>query len=242
MSGDKIHILEELDVAGGSLDGTNRPNAGFVVRGGREMEDHFECMWDLYRSVPSIENPGLSVLDEYYYLNKKDPNYSLCRATINCGEDAHTDKLFNLDKASALALSKLFITPERDLEDKKINEVLPASFFETNFWLYWQTMFAFQPWASALEMKRYLCRYVHHIDGLPDFTALRFTKYNQYESMILPLVKYLEKGGVKIEYGFDVKNIIIDNIDGKRVAKKIIYIKDGKESSIDLCEDDLVWL
>ena len=95
-------------------------------------------------------------------------------------------------------------------------------------------MFAFQPWASALEMKRYLCRYVHHIDGLPDFTALRFTKYNQYESMILPLVKYLEKGGVKIEYGFDVKNIIIDNVDGKRVAKKIIYIKDGKESSIDL--------
>ena len=39
------------------------------------------------------------------------------------------------------------------------------------------TMFAFQRWSSALEMKRYLCRYVHHIDGLPDFSALRFTKY-----------------------------------------------------------------
>ena len=242
MKGEHIHLLEKLELAGGSCDGRKDVTKGFYMRGGREMDNHFECMWDLYRSVPSIENPGLSVLDEYYYLNKKDPNYSLCRATINCGEDAHTDKLFNLDKASALALSKLFITPERDLEDKKINEVLPASFFETNFWLYWQTMFAFQPWASALEMKRYLCRYVHHIDGLPDFTALRFTKYNQYESMILPLVKYLEKGGVKIEYGFDVKNVIIDNIDGKRVAKKIIYIKDGKESSIDLCEDDLVFI
>ena len=242
MKGEHIHLLEKLELAGGSCDGRKDVTKGFYMRGGREMDNHFECMWDLYRSVPSIENPGLSVLDEYYYLNKKDPNYSLCRATINCGEDAHTDKLFNLDKASALALSKLFITPEKDLEDKKINEVLPASFFETNFWLYWQTMFAFQPWASALEMKRYLCRYVHHIDGLPDFTALRFTKYNQYESMILPLVKYLEQGGVKIEYGFDVKNVIIDNVDGKRVAKKIIYIKDGKESSIDLCEDDLVFI
>ena len=242
MKGEHIHLLEKLELAGGSCDGRKDVTKGFYMRGGREMDNHFECMWDLYRSVPSIENPGLSVLDEYYYLNKKDPNYSLCRATVNCGEDAHTDKLFNLDKASALALSKLFITPEKDLEDKKINEVLPASFFETNFWLYWQTMFAFQPWASALEMKRYLCRYVHHIDGLPDFTALRFTKYNQYESMILPLVKYLEQGGVKIEYGFDVKNVIIDNIDGKRVAKKIIYIKDGKESSIDLCEDDLVFI
>lgn len=242
MKGEHIHLLEKLELAGGSCDGRKDVTKGFYMRGGREMDNHFECMWDLYRSVPSIENPGLSVLDEYYYLNKKDPNYSLCRATVNCGEDAHTDKLFNLDKDSALALSKLFITPEKDLEDKKINEVLPASFFETNFWLYWQTMFAFQPWASALEMKRYLCRYVHHIDGLPDFTALRFTKYNQYESMILPLVKYLEEGGVKIEYGFDVKNVIIDNIDGKRVAKKIIYIKDGKESSIDLCEDDLVFI
>ena len=242
MKGEHIHLLEKLELAGGSCDGRKDVTKGFYMRGGREMDNHFECMWDLYRSVPSIENPGLSVLDEYYYLNKKDPNYSLCRATVNCGEDAHTDKLFNLDKDSALALSKLFITPEKDLEDKKINEVLPASFFETNFWLYWQTMFAFQPWASALEMKRYLCRYVHHIDGLPDFTALRFTKYNQYESMILPLVKYLENGGVKIEYGFDVKNVIIDNIDGKRVAKKIIYIKDGKESSIDLCEDDLVFI
>ena len=96
-----------------------------------------------------------------------------------------------------MALSKLFLTPEKDLEDKKISDVLPDSFWSTNFWLYWQTMFAFQRWSSALEMKRYLCRYVHHIDGLPDFSALRFTKYNQYESMILPLVKYLEAHGVQ---------------------------------------------
>ena len=242
MKGEHIHVLEKLELAGGSCDGRKDVTKGFYMRGGREMDNHFECMWDLYRSVPSIEHQGQSVLDEYYYLNKKDPNYSLCRATVNCGEDAHTDKMFKLDKASALALSKLFITPEKDLEDKKINEVLPESFFKTNFWLYWQTMFAFQPWASALEMKRYLCRYVHHIDGLPDFTALRFTKYNQFESMILPLVKYLEEGGVKIEYGFDVKNVIIKKENGKRVAKKIIYEKDGVENSIDLCEDDLVFI
>ena len=53
--------------------------------------------------------------------------------------------------------------------------------------MYWRTMFAFEHWHSALEMKRYLQRYIHHIGGLPDFTALRFTRYNQYESMILPL-------------------------------------------------------
>lgn len=240
MKGEHIHLLEKLELAGGSCDGRKDVTKGFYMRGGREMDNHFECMWDMYRDVPSIETEGVSVLDEYYWLNKHDPNYSLCRASVNCGQDAHTDKKFGLDKASALALSKLFMTPEKELEDKKISEVLPDSFWETNFWLYWQTMFAFQRWSSALEMKRYLCRYCHHIDGLPDFSALRFTKYNQFESMILPLVKYLESHGVRIEYGMDVKNVIIDSSEEKRIAKQIVYIKDGKEQTIDLLEDDLV--
>jgi len=242
MKGEHIHLLEKLDLAGGSCDGRKDVTKGFYMRGGREMDNHFECMWDMFRSVPSIETPNISVLDEYYWLNKHDPNYSLCRATINCGEDAHTDKMFKLDRKSSIALSKLFITPEKDLENKKISDVLPDSFWETNFWLYWQTMFAFQKWSSALEMKRYLCRYVHHIDGLPDFSALRFTKYNQYESMILPLTKYLESNGVKIEYGIDVKNVIFESKQNKKVATQIIYENEGQEKTIDLIEDDLVFI
>ena len=242
MKGEHIHLLEKLDLAGGSCDGRKDITKGFYMRGGREMDNHFECMWDMFRSVPSIETPNVSVLDEYYWLNKHDPNYSLCRATINCGEDAHTDKLFKLDKKSAMALSRLFITPEKELENKKISDVLPEEFWETNFWLYWQTMFAFQKWSSALEMKRYLCRYVHHIDGLPDFSALRFTKYNQYESMILPLTKYLESNGVKIEYGIDVKNVIFESKQNKKVATQIVYENNNQEKTIDLIEDDLVFI
>lgn len=242
MKGEHVHLLEKLDLAGGSCDGRKDVTNGFYMRGGREMDNHFEVMWDVFRDVPSIETPNVSVLDEYYWLNKHDPNYSLCRATTDCGKDAHTDKQFKLDKASALALSKLFMTPEDQLEDKKISDVLPDSFWNTNFWLYWQTMFAFQRWSSALEMKRYLCRYVHHIDGLPDFSALRFTKYNQYESMILPLVKYLEAHGVTVEYGVDVKNVVIQQTGDKKVAKQIVYVKDGKQQTIDLIEDDLVFV
>lgn len=242
MKGEHIHVFEKLDLAGGSCDGYKDVSKGFYMRGGREMDNHFEVMWDTFRDVPSIENPEVSVLDEYYWLNKHDPNYSLCRATEKCGQDAHTDKKFALDKESALALSKLFMTPEKDLEDKKISDVMPQSFWSTNFWLYWQTMFAFQRWSSALETKRYLCRYVHHIDGLPDFSALRFTKYNQYESMILPLVKYLESHGVTIEFGMDVRNVIIATVKDKKIARQILYVKDGEERTIDLMEDDLVFI
>lgn len=242
MPGNHIHLLEKLELAGGSCDGYKDVHKGFYMRGGREMDNHFEIMWDVFRDVPSIETPNVSVLDEYYWLNKHDPNYSLCRATVNKGEDAHTDKLFKLDKDSAMALSQLFITPEADLEDKKISDVLPESFWKTNFWLYWQTMFAFQKWSSALEMKRYLCRYVHHIDGLPDFSALRFTKYNQYESMILPLIEYLKKHDVDVQFGMDVKNVVIEEVNGKKTAKELIYVKDNKEQSIPLTADDLVFI
>ena len=144
VKGERIHLLEKLDLAGGSCDGRKDVRKGFYMRGGREMDNHFECMWDMFRSVPSIETPNVSVLDEYYWLNKHDLNYSLFRATKDCGKDANTDKMFKLDKESAMELCILFITKEKDLEDKKIEEVLQKSFWNTNFWLYWQTIFAFQ--------------------------------------------------------------------------------------------------
>ena len=124
MKGKNIHILEKDQIPGGACDGYLYDGLGYVMRGGREMDNHFECMWDMFRSVPSIETPNVSVLDEYYWLNKHDPNYSLFRATKDCGKDAHTDKMFKLDKESAMELCILFITKEEDLEDKKIEEVL----------------------------------------------------------------------------------------------------------------------
>ena len=242
MKGEHIHLLEKLELAGGSCDGRKDITKGFFMRGGREMDNHFEVMWDVFRDVPSIETEGVSVLDEYYWLNKHDPNYSLCRASVNRGEDAHTDKQFKLDKESAMALSQLFITPEKDLEGKKISDVLPDSFWETNFWLYWQTMFAFQRWSSALEMKRYLCRYVHHIDGLPDFSALKFTKYNQYESLILPMQKYLEEAGVEFQFNTEVTNVLFEFEGNKKIAKAIECKVNGVEKGIVLTENDFVFV
>ena len=66
MAGKRITMLEQQLLPGGALDGIKEPDKGFVIRGGREMEEHFECLWDLYRSIPSLEIDGASVLDEFY--------------------------------------------------------------------------------------------------------------------------------------------------------------------------------
>jgi oleate hydratase len=242
MKGENIHILEELDISGGACDGIKNSEKGFIIRGGREMENHFECLWDLFRSIPSIETEGISVLDEYYWLNKKDPNYSLMRATINRGEDAHTDGKFGLSEKASMELVKLFMTRDEDLYDKKISDVFSEDLINSNFWLYWRSMFAFREWHSALEMKLYLQRFIHHIGGLPDLSALKFTKYNQYESLILPMVKYLEAHGVQFQYNTMVTNVVFDIKNGKKLAKRIVYQRGSKEECIELTKNDLVFI
>jgi oleate hydratase len=242
MKGEHVHILEKDPIPGGACDGYKYQDIGYVMRGGREMDNHFECMWDLFRSIPSIEDENHTVLDEYYWLNKDDPNYSLCRATINRGQDAHTDGKFGLSDKGAMEILQLFMTPDEKLYDKKITDFFDDEVLNTNFWMYWRTMFAFENWHSALEMKRYLQRYIHHIGGLPDFTALRFTRYNQYESMILPMVKYLESFGVQFHYNTKVVNVAFDCAGGKKQATRIDILRDGLEDCIDLTENDLVFI
>lgn len=241
MKGENIHILEELPVAGGSLDGAKRPNAGFVVRGGREMENHFECLWDMYRSIPSLEIPGASYLDEYYWLDKEDPNSSNCRLIYNRGDRLPSDGQYGLGKC-AHEIVKLIMTPEKELQGETIEEFFSDDFFKTNFWTYWATMFAFEKWHSAAEMRRYAMRFIHHIDGLPDFTALKFNKYNQYESMVKPLLAYLKDHGVQFEYDCHVDNVVVDHEGKQKVAKKIVMTKNGEQSDIDLTPDDIVFV
>ena len=276
MPGENIHILEKDPVPGGACDGLDIPGLGYVMRGGREMDNHFEVMWDLFRSIPSIETEGVSVLDEYYWLNKEDPNYSLCRATKNLGKDAGLKGKFGLSDKASMEIMKLFVTPDEDLYDKPITDFFDDEVLNSNFWLYWRTMFAFENWHSALEMKLYIKRYIHHIGGLPDFSALRFTRYNQYESMILPMVKYLESHGVEFRYNTKVENVefaigggagpkrehtgvgqdTIQKIQAtsgffkrnpastptKKLAVRIDVDHEGDKSSIDLTENDLVFI
>lgn len=242
MPGNRITILEQHQLPGGALDGIKEPTEGFVIRGGREMEDHFECLWDLFRSIPSLEIDDASVLDEFYWLSKDDPNVSLQRATVNCGEDAHTDGLFNLSDRAQQEIIRLFLATRQEMENTRINEVFGDEFLDSYFWMYWRTMFAFEEWHSALEMKLYLHRFIHQIAGMPDFSTLKFTKYNQYESLVMPLVRWLLDHGVVFQYGTVVTDVDFDILPGRKQATGIHWRRNNVEGGIDLGADDLVFM
>ena len=134
------------------------------------------------------------------------------------------------------------MTKDEDLYDKTIEDVFDDEVFNSTFWLYWRTMFAFENWHSALEMKLYFQRFIHHIAGLPDFSALKFTKYNQYESLILPMQKYLEAAGVDFQFNTEVTNVIFEFKEGKKIASAIECKVNGVEKGIVLTENDLVFV
>ncbi len=134
----------------------------------------------------------------------------------------------------------VFLATRAEMENKRINEVFGEEFLASNFWLYWRTMFAFEEWHSALEMKLYLHRFIHHIGGLPDFSALKFTKYNQYESLVLPLYRWLLGQGVTFKFGTQVTDIDFDITADRKQATRIHWISGGEPGGVDLGPDDLV--
>ena len=273
MPGKNIHIFEKDELPGGACDGREIQGIGYVMRGGRELDNHYEVLYDILHSIPSLEHKNASVLDELYWLNKEDPNFTMCRTTKEQGKPA-TDGTFGLSDKAAMEIMALFFTPNEKLYNKRIDEVFDDEVFKSNFWLYWRTMFAFENWHSALEMKLYIKRFIHHVSGLPDFTALRFSRYNQYESFILPMVKYLEKAGVQFHYNTKVNDVKIEvggqrvakrprssvgedtilkiqqeqfprnpySTDIKKVAKAIVIADEGGEHTINLTEDDYLFI
>jgi len=240
MQGSQITILEQDSLSGGAMDGLGNPENGYVARGGREMEEHYECLWDLFSGVPSIEEDGRTVLDEFKELNDKDPNYSNVRVISNRGEK-QTRKDLGLKEKHTKQLTSLLLTKEEDLGNQSVQEYFDSSYLETDMWLYWRSMFAFEPWHSVVEMKRYMQRFIHLMPGMSTMRGLVFTKYNQYDSLILPLKKSLESKGVQFVFNTTVTDLDIDIAGTKKVVTAIHINKDSKDEVIKTTEDDLVF-
>ena len=240
MKGEQITIFEQDPVTGGAMDGAGNPEEGFVARGGREMEEHYECLWDLYGDIPSLDEEGRTVLDNFKELNDIDPNFSNVRVISNRGEKQR-EKGLGLHEKSVKEIMKLLLTLEEDLGTQSVEEYFDPSFFETDMWLYWRSMFAFETWHSVVEMKRYMHRFIHLMPGMSTMRGLVFTKYNQYDSLILPLKKHLEAQGVKFMLSTVVTDLDIDIMGEKKVVRGIDIVREGKQERIDTTEDDLVF-
>ncbi|WP_010510474.1 oleate hydratase [Komagataeibacter europaeus] len=242
MTPSRITILEASDANGGALDGAGNAETGWLIRGGREMEEQFQCLWDLYRSIPSLEVPDSSVLDEFYRLNRVDPSSSPVRAMCGRGQPLPDRDSLKLTGKARREIISLILTDEEKLDGKTIGDVLSTDFMKSNFWLFWRSMFAFETWHSAIEMKRYLARFVHQILGLKDLHTLKFTRFNQQESLSLPLATWLADQGVAFRHGVQVTNVRVDTSGVKKVATHIDWLENGAAGGTAVGGRDLVFV
>lgn len=235
--GKNIHILEGMPILGGSNDGAGDNTNGFVCRGGRMLnEETYENFWELFKSIPSLEQPSRSVTEEILNFDHAHPTCAKARLIDKDGviQDVHSMGFNNEDR---LAMTKLLLTPEEKLDNMTIADWFEHTphFFETNFWYMWQTTFAFQKWSSLFEFRRYMNRMIFEFSRIETLEGVTRTPYNQYESVILPLKAYLEKHGVDFSTRKTVTDLDFKDDDTITVTK--IHLEDGE--TIDLKEGDV---
>jgi oleate hydratase len=242
IAGRTISILEAASVMGGSLDGAGDPTVGYSLRGGRMLTtDNYECTWNLYKSIPSLHNEGKTVFDETVEFNQTHKANSMARLVDRRRAKVPVTSMgFSMqDRLELLNLSR---ADEDALGASCITDWLSPGLFETEFWYMWATTFAFQPWHSAVEFKRYLHRFMLEFSRIETLAGVKRTIYNQYDSLILPLQAWLEAQGVRLVTDCKVTDLEYKIEDGKFSVTGIHCRRHTKIEKIVVNEGDFVFM
>jgi oleate hydratase len=239
--GANISIYEAMNVLGGALDGAGNAIDGYRLRGGRMLtSDNYECVWDLFKTIPSLENPQMSVFEDTMAFNKQRVPHAQARLVDrNCHKTDVATMGFTM--ADRLELVKITEAGEKELGSDRISDWLSPPFFSTNFWFMWQTTFAFQPWHSAVEFKRYLHRFMLEFTRIETLAGVKRTKYNQYDSLVRPLLTWLDAKGVHFIKNCTVTDFALDPEGGTFLVNSIGCIRNGKVENVPVATGDLVF-
>jgi len=240
VDGRRMQILEELPLAGGALDGKGDSHSGFVTRGGRMLtEETYVCLWDVLQSIPSLDKPGLSVKDDCWAFNAE--HVSNAKARLIDREHHILDaRQLGFDMQDRLELMRLLATPERALGTRRIQEVFSDHFFQTNFWAMWRTTFAFQNWHSAVELKRYMLRFLQEFPRIHTLGGVRRTRYNQYDTIVRPMRRWLEAQGVTFVHGVKVTDADVEPRGDGHLITKLHAIRAGEQQAYEIGDEDVV--
>ena len=241
IAGKNITILEAAALTGGSLDAGGNPETGYSFRGGRMFTtDNYECTWDLFKTIPSLVTRNKSVFDETVEFNELYHSHAQARLVDRRRARVPVSSMgFSME--NRLELLKLSNADEAEMGDSCITDWLSPSFFETEFWYMWVTTFAFQPWHSAVEFKRYLHRFMKEFSRIETLAGVKRTVFNQFDSLVRPLMSWLESEGVQFVMNCTVTDLQIKNDSALYTVTGIECMKSGELSLIEVDEGDLVF-
>jgi oleate hydratase len=242
--GKNIFIFEEGNDIGGSLDGKAILENRYLSRGQRMFtKEVYNCTLDLLSFIPLEKNTQKTLLDDFIDFNNDEKvKWKVTARLVEKGKIIDASD-FGLSVTDKLNIIKMFSLPEYSLGGLKISDIFPPSFFKTNFWFMFCTTFAFQPWHSAIEVRRYALRFIQELPRISTMSCVCNTRYNQYDSMILPIINWLKERGVIFLMRSRVISLKFTSTkNGKERVEKITYSEKGKNKELFLSDEDLVFL
>ena len=239
--GADIVIFEESSQFGGALDAHGNDASGYFMSGSRMFEEHYNATFDLLSMIPSVDDPTISAKEETVRAAAKDPWHANTRLVNRDGEvvPSHSMGFTERDRVDLLAL---IARPEMTLDGKRVTDCFAETFFQSNFWFEWCSLFAFEPWHSAIEFRRYLRRFIHHFSTVDTQEGVFRTKYNQYDSIAVPIVRWLRGQGVQFRMKTRVTDLRFAPGAGTTTVDRISLQVDGAASEITVEPNDKLFV
>ncbi|KRM75203.1 oleate hydratase [Secundilactobacillus collinoides] len=178
-------------------------HTGFVARGGRMLNYRtYVDLMDLMGRIPSATEKNMTAAEDTHDFDAHHRTFDKARL-LQGGVGIVNGSHLGLNNKDRSLLTKLILMPDK--EETRLDNVTIAEYFkddphmfQTNFWYMWETTFAFRVQSSAQELRRYMHQMIYEFTQIEHLVGVNRTRYNQYESMMLPLINYLKEQGCKI--------------------------------------------
>ncbi|KAL4779752.1 oleate hydratase [Aspergillus varians] len=205
----RVHIIETLDVADGTTVSYGDPEHGYDFRAGVRPQLNGACMDVLLSLVPSISDPNRTVRDEIIEFAKSlenQPTQTRFLTRDGNGVVRVDGNKAELGLRERIGLFMLASKSEKALGRNRICDYFGEGFFRTGYWLSLATTFGLKPSHSATEFRRYLLHF-HNLHDLNNSHPLDLGKYNVHESIIVPIVHFLQSKGVDFRFNTIISDI-----------------------------------
>ncbi|MCD8008278.1 MAG: oleate hydratase [Clostridiales bacterium] len=239
--GGNVTIYDQLPVMGGSMDGVKIGEGKYLCRGERELEPYMECLWYLGNKIPSLYTEGRTITEETVDVNKADRIDAKARIIWKQGQVWDGITKFKMSPALAQKMMQMIAMPEEEMDGLTIEGFFGNTFEEFKMnptWQCFHTMLAFKDYHAMIEMKRYMIRFIQFQPRMEHLDGILHTKYNEFDSLIDPILRWLQEKGVQFVCDTVITDLVMD-ADCNTVTK-IVGLTKGQEFTVPVVETDMV--
>jgi oleate hydratase len=191
----------------------------------RILEREYRCSYELFSHFASVSDANQNLDEDVHDFNWRYP-YQDATRILDRNHRPKASRRFGVALADSLKLGWLMCRRESTLDDKTIENWgrlhFSKDFYHSEFWTAWSTMMGPRQQHSAIEMRRYLLRFLHIVPDIADMTTIWRMRMNQNDSVARPIRRWLRSQGVVFRTDARVEDVSFDAVSGGLAVTKIM--------------------